>query len=296
MNNRMEFRTLAAAVVVVATMGCSRQGPEAEVQTQAADRTEQVSRSEYNEMLAAKNAIEDTLYAAIDEIDNSLRAVSENHGLLAGRGEAEFSKKEHIIRTIQEISDLLDQNKARIKKLNGHLAALRKQQSGWERGSAEMRALIAQREGDLAALQQQVAEQTTTINYLNQIVSDLRQENTLVSENMKRMDTELHKAYYALGSYKELREKNVLEKAGGILGLGRTARIKADFQKDYFTEIDTRQVTTIPVHSKKAKLVTHHPVGSYEWEKSVDGNAAALTIRDPDKFWATSRYLVVEVK
>lgn len=283
---------LAAAI---AAAGCRQEQPRAEnVTTGAAE--EYVSRSEYNAMVAAKNATEDTLYGAINDIDNSLRAVSETHGLMEPGGEQRMSKKEQIIHTINDISALLEQNKARIKKLNGQLVTLRRQNKGLQQESAEMREAIQRGEIELAGLHQQVADHTATINYLNQIVNDLKQENSVVHAHAKKMDTELHKAYYALGSYKDLREKNVLEKKGGILGLGRTPRIKGDFEKMHFTEIDTRQVTTIPVNSKKAKLVTHHPVGSYEWEKSGSGKPQALTITDPEKFWATSRYLVVEVK
>lgn len=288
--------SMLALALTLGITSCDRKPEQADKPVAATDKTEYVTANEYNAMVAAKNATEDTLYQTINEIDMSLRSVSDKHGLMVNKGEEGFSKKEQIVRTINEISLLLEQNRSRIKKLNGQLATLRKQKSGWEKESAEMRDAIAQKEQELAALQQQAADQTTTINYLHQVVNELKQENTLAGENAKRMDTELHKAYYALGSYKELREKNVLEKKGGILGLGRTAQIKADFEKAHFTQIDTRQVTTIPVNSKKAKLVTHHPVGSYEWDKTDNGNAEALTIKDPDKFWATSRYLVVEVK
>jgi hypothetical protein len=287
--------SVLAAALAIGFVACRQEQPKGETQA-TTHGAEYVSASEYNAMVAAKNATEDTLYQTINEIDKSLRTVSEMHGLMAAGGEGRLSKKEQIMHTISDINSLLEQNKARIRKLNGQLATLRRQKKGWAQESAAMRADLVQKEVELAGLQQQAAEQTATINYLNQIVNDLKQENTLAQENAKRMDTELHKAYYALGSYKELRDKKVLEKKGGILGLGRTARMKSDFTKDYFTEIDTRQVTTIPVNSKKAKLVTHHPVGSYEWEKSERGDASALTIKDPDKFWATSRYLVVEVK
>ncbi len=260
--------------------------------------TEYVSTSQYNEMLAAKNAAEDTLYQTINEIDKGLSDIRADQGLLTETNAEKFSKKEEILRTIRDINSLLEQNKEKIKKLNGQLASLRSQRSKMKKENEELKQFIAQKEEEMVGLQSLMADQTTTINYLNQIVSDLKLANNTVTETNRKMDTQLHKAYFAMGSYKELKEHNVVEKNGGLLGLGATKEMKDDFDQQYFTEIDIRQVKTIPVGSKKAKLVTNHPVGSYEWDKGEDGkgNTEALTIKDPEKFWAASKYLVVEVR
>lgn len=284
---------LIAAAIAGFTTNCNQnKEPEQAAKT---DRTDYVSKSEYNSMVAAKNATEDTLYQTINEIDNNLRSVRENHGLLAGRKTEGFSKKDEILGTITAISSLLDQNKEKIKKLNGQLASLRSQRKQWKQESADMKQSITDKETELARLQQEITDQTTTINYLNQLVSDLRDANTVANDQSKKMDKELHKAYYALGSYKELKEHKVIEKKGGVLGIGKTEELTPGVEKAYFTEIDTREVTRIPVKAKKVKLVTHHPVGSYEWEKK-EKNTESLTITDPQKFWATSKYLVVEVR
>jgi chromosome segregation ATPase len=284
---------LIAAAIAGVTTNCNREKePEQIAKT---DQTEYISKSEYNSMVAAKNATEDTLYQAINEIDNNLKTVRENNGLLAGTKTEGMSKKDEILGTITAISSLLDQNKEKIKKLNGQLASLRSQRAKLKTESADMRKSINDKEIELAQLHQELSEQTTTINYLNQLVADLRDANTVANDQSKKMDKELHKAYYALGSYKELKAHNVVEKTGGVLGLGKSEEIKPGVEKQYFTEIDTREVTKIAVHAKKVKLVTHHPVGSYEWEKN-EKNTEALTITDPQKFWATSKYLVVEVR
>ena len=286
-----------AATLIIAgvTATCNRE-TKVNDREAASPKSDYVSSQEYNRMLAAKNSTEDTLYRTIDEFETRLRTIASTQGILVSEQAEKLSKRDAILRTLDQISALLDENKAKIKKLNSQLSTLRRQRAQWSKDSEGYRNAIAEKEQELAALEQQVGFQATTINYLNQIVNDLKQENNKAGENIKKMDTELHKAYYTLGSYRELKEHQVVEKTGGVLGLGRTESLKPDFEKNYFTEIDTRQVTTIPVKRKKAKLVTHHPVGSYEWQKSESGNAEALTIKDPEKFWATSRYLVVEVK
>jgi chromosome segregation ATPase len=289
---------LVASVALAGFISCNREDKTTEPKEKTVYNSEEyVSTSEYNDMVKAKNATEDTLYKTINEIDNSLRTVRADQGLIAENGREKYSRKEEILRTISEINALMSQNKEKIKKLSGQLASLRSQRSKWTKESGEMKAFISQKEEEMQKLQQQMGDQATTINYLNQTINELQLAHTSATENAKQLDNELHKAYYALGSYKELKKHNVVAKTGGLLGLGRTEEVKNDFEKGYFTEIDTRKVTTIPVNGKKAKLVTHHPVGSYQWQ-NVNGNenAETLTITDPEKFWATSRYLVVEVK
>jgi len=108
-------------------------------------------------------------------------------------------------------------------------------------------------------------------------------------------DKELHKAYYTAGTYKELKTLNIVQKKGGLFGIGGAETIKPDLKKTNFTEVDTRQATGIVISGKKAKLITRHPVGSYELKKEGD-EITYLTIKDPGKFWSNSEYLVIEVK
>jgi len=293
--SKIKIGMLAIITALAVTIGCRQD--ETTDQVVGEVNSEYVSAGEYNAMMAAKNATEDTLYKTIDEIDNNLRAVREDQGLLSSTSLESVSKRDQILNTIGEISSLLEQNRAKIKRLDGQLATLRSQKKQWSKESEEMKASLASREAEMARLQKEMADQVTTINYLNQAVSELKYASTCANENTRKLDNELHKAHYALGSYKELKQHNVVAKKGGVLGIGRTKTLHPDFEKTYFTEIDTRQVKVIPVNSKKAKLVTHHPVGSYEWEKAdINGNVEALTITDPERFWATSKFLVVEVR
>jgi len=294
---RIKISALLIGIALAGIVSCDRDTETKD--TIVSPTTGYVTTSEYNAMVSAKNAVEDTLYQTINEIDNNLKLIRANQGLLAATDaeKGKFSKKEEILKALTEINSLLDQNREKIKKLNKQLASLRGQKTEWKKETDELRKLISEKEQEMMVLQQQLYEQTGTINYLNQTVNELKVAHGSELDRAQKMDKELHKAYYAMGSFKELKERNVVQKKGGVLGLGRTKSLKPDFEKEYFTEIDTRQVTTIPVNSKKAKLVTHHPVGSYEWEKTGEkGNTEYLTITDPERFWATSKYLVVEVK
>jgi hypothetical protein len=105
----------------------------------------------------------------------------------------------------------------------------------------------------------------------------------------------LNTAYYAFGTSKELIKNNVLTKEGGFIGMGKTAKMKEDFNKAYFTKVDASTTNEIVLGAKKAKLITTHPSGSYKIE-GADGKAEKLVILNSDDFWSASKYLVIVVE
>ena len=100
-------------------------------------------------------------------------------------------------------------------------------------------------------------------------------------------DKALNAAWFVFGTKSELKDQKILEK-GDVLK-------SADFNKDYFTQIDIRTDKEIKLYSKRAELLTTHPVGSYELVKDAKGQLT-LKITNPTEFWSVSRYLVIQVK
>ena len=88
------------------------------------------------------------------------------------------------------------------------------------------------------------------------------------------------------GTKKELKEQRIIVD-GKVL--------QANFNKSYFTKVDIRVDKEIKLYSKSAKLLTMHPSGSYTLNRDASGQYM-LRINNPQIFWSTSKYLVVQVK
>jgi len=147
---------------------------------------------------------------------------------------------------------------------------------------------------EIENLQAQLAEKDIEINNLGATVTNLTEENNEVkasNESYKKLtdnqDAQLNTAWFVYGTSKELKEHKILVK-GDVLE-------NEDFDKDYFTKIDIRKTTSIPLGSKYAKMYTTHPAGSYSLLKDSNGEYT-LRISDPAKFWSVSKYLVIRVK
>jgi hypothetical protein len=118
----------------------------------------------------------------------------------------------------------------------------------------------------------------------------LSEQQTSVIESQ---DVELNKVWYIIGTRKLLEEKKVLTKEGGFIGIGRSSRVSEQFDKSMFTMTDRRDLLALPVFSKKCRLVSVHPAGSYQLVG--DAQVDSLKILHPDDFWSASRFLVVVI-
>ncbi|MBQ8936352.1 MAG: hypothetical protein IJ066_01290, partial [Bacteroidaceae bacterium] len=151
----------------------------------------------------------------------------------------------------------------------------------------EQNTRVQELEAQLAEKDVQIAEQGEQISQLNENVSDLKTENQQKAETIQAQDKDLHSAWFVFGTKAELKEQKILQK-GDVLK-------SSDFNKDYFTKIDTRIDKEIKLYSKSAELLTNHPAGTYILERDAK-KQYTLKITNPDKFWSTSKYLVILVK
>ncbi|MGZ3866313.1 MAG: Cbp1 family collagen-binding glycoprotein adhesin [Bacteroidia bacterium] len=252
---------------------------------------------------SADNAFSQTL----NEINASLNSIQANQELVAynSSGHTEhrkLSKTEEINERISVIKTVLEKNHEKIEQLKSEVAAYAGSKKKWKKELQRVEGLMKEREDEIVSLRKELDKQVALVaDRDRQIVDQSNKITELTSSvqfaegNAGKMERELYKGYYTTGTAKELKKNNVVQKEGGILGIGSTETLKPDFEKTGFTEIDTRQATGIVINGKKAKLITHHPVDSYELKKE-DSETEYLTIKNPDRFWSSSRYLVVETK
>jgi hypothetical protein len=116
-------------------------------------------------------------------------------------------------------------------------------------------------------------------------------------EESNQKTVELNTAYYIKGTAKELKEKGIISKEGGFIGIGKSVKLNNGLQKSQFTKVDILELTSIPLNCKKAKVISTHPEVSYkiigdEKGKSVD----KLEITNAKEFWSESKFLVIEIK
>lgn len=239
--------------------------------------------SEINDMMGIMNEIQEG-FQKINEAENRVSIVKDGEGA---------NKAQQIRENIQFIAKTMKKNRELIAKLQDQLGKsslkgtqlkatidnLLKQLDEKDQQLQQMRA-------ELDAKDIHISELDETINNLNTNVSNLTTESTQKSQTISAQDKQLHTAWYVFGTKKELKDQRIIQD-GKVL--------QANFNKSYFTKIDIRNTKEVKLYSKSARLLTMHPSSSYTLTRDAS-KQYVLTITNPDLFWSTSKYLVIQVK
>jgi hypothetical protein len=212
--------------------------------------------------------------------------------------ELKAEAKNRIIEDIAQINNLLQKNKELVKSLQGKLRASNVKIAELENMISLLNKQMGEKDAEIATLKQELENLHINVAGLNQKIEQITTESEATikakTQTINEQTIAMNTAYYAFGTKKELEEKNVIEKEGGVLGMGKTIKLKKDFNRDYFMKIDIREFNQLPLNSKKAKIVTTHPADSYHLTgvKTVE----ALVIDKPEEFWKATKYLVIVVE
>ena len=68
--------------------------------------------------------------------------------------------------------------------------------------------------------------------------------------------------------------------------------MSGDFAQDFFAVREKLNIEVLAVRSKKARVLTNHPEGSFRLRD--DSSCVYLEIIDKDRFWSLTNYLVVQ--
>lgn len=244
------------------------------------------------------DSLERMYITTLDEIDSNLDMVRDEYGVLVlgpnSNADYGVSKKEQIINGISAINNVMAQNRQKIEKLEKSLKAYKNGKTELVKSIENAKARIEEQESQLNLLKDELMKKDFKINELNQIVLNRDETvNTLNKQNAEQK-TKLERKYFVYGTKKQLAQKQVLVKQKGILKSIGKKTLNANLNEAEFVDINMYSNTEIPMEGKRPKLLTKHPEGSYQIKTDED-QYCVLRITNPDEFWRTTNYLVVEV-
>ena len=248
--------------------------------------------------LTQRNAELDEMMGTFNEIQEGFRQINDAESRVdLQRGtitENSSSAKQQIASDIEFITKQMEENKAQIAKLQAMLKSSKNNSAQLKKAVESLTQELVAKQQRIEELQAELASKNIRIQELDAAVSglaadkeSLAAENEAKAKTVAEQDKAINAAWFVFGTKSELKSQKILQ-SGDVLK-------NADFNKDYFTQIDIRTTKEIKLYSKRAELLTTHPAGSYELVKDDKGQLT-LKITNPKEYWSVSRYLVIQVK
>ena len=253
-----------------------------------------IQRDSLNSIIAQKDSELNDMMGTINEIEDGLNQINEaeNRVTLLKNGEG-ATKKQKLKEDVQFIATRMKQNRELIAKLQKQVSNSSIQSEQLKKTIENLTKQLEEKEKQLQALREEldkkdihIAELDETINNLNTKSNRLTSECNRKTEVINAQDKQINTAWYVFGTKKELRNQHIMEDGKVMTG---------NFNKNYFTKVDIRDLSEIKLYSKSAKLLTTHPSSSYNLVRDAN-KQYILRITNPQIFWSTSKYLVVLVK
>ena len=205
-----------------------------------------------------------------------------------------------LVAHVGEMEEQLTAAETRLRSVNATSATQVQRISALEASIAEERAAmegqrerISSLEASIAALEAETARQGEV--------------NTQLTHTVERMTEDANTVWYVVGTKEELIERGIVREEGGsrvlfIFGKrGKTLVPSRTPDRAMFMPADLRTLSEIPLpideeeDELKWTVVTPQDLGAVASPLDEDGRVlgSALSIANPEQFWANSRYLIV---
>ena len=247
----------------------------------------------YTEAVASKGGFDQALNT-INEIEAALEAVrAQENIILIDNQEGNTNK---AVTEINAIQQTLQENRQKIenlekqlaeqgassKALNQTVSRLKKQLEEKDTYISSLKDELQQSREQIAELNEQVTDLNNNINELNTNLDEMTVQNAAQQATIENQDAMLNTVWVCIAPQQTLVEKGILSK-GGLFQASEIS--KQGFDKSQFAQGNKRDMEVVMLNTKKPKIMTNHPEGSYEITETEDGNKI-LEIRDKEAFWS----------
>ena len=257
----------------------------------------------YTEAVAAKGGFDEALNT-INEIENALEAVRAQENIIMMDNQEGNTNK--AVSEINAIQQTLQENRNKINDLEKRLAdqgtkskaltqtvnRLKKQLEEKDTYIASLKDELQESRQQIAELNEQVSDLSANIDELNSSLDVMNVQSAAQQATIENQDAMLNTVWICIATQQVLVEKGILTK-GGLFSVSEIS--KQGFDKSKFMQGDKRELSVIPLNTKKCKIMTSHPEGSYNVKVDGGGNQE-IEILDKEAFWSMSNYLVVSIK
>jgi len=249
--------------------------------------------------------------AQLEAFDSTTRAMGGSDSLAAAAGEVGVDpageipagptayrdfmlrKLENVRRRLADVEDSSRVRGQRLLEASKDNDRLRAQVEEHLRTIEGQKDVIATYLVRIAELETQVTALTDSTRKLTEANEVLAQANEALADSLRRITSRANTAWYVVGSRQQLVRAGVLTEEGGILGFGKSLAPSRAIARNAFTRVDRLRDTVITLpRARQYRIVSRHDPDLV----TVDADPSlgyALHIKDPERFWSASGWLII---
>jgi hypothetical protein len=297
---RRPLFSLGLCVIGGLVVGCTSPKERARADSLQALSTQQTQLM--TQLSAQRDSISKVLWDAdafIGKIDSSISRVK---GLPAKSGPAAGSEGalEDQVRQRKEMLKRVDALVARARETARQVSQLKEREKALLAENGQLKDSLSTLAQKLIADAEQIAQMQGTIEQQAQTIATMQARLDDFDKQIVAERTAAARAYYVIGTEDELLQKGVVVREGGtnllFKRVGRTLVPARQLNQEAFTTIDTREVHAIgvPDSTKRYQIVSRQSLDDVK-VATREGTSfrGTLEIPDADKFWASSKYLII---
>jgi len=200
----------------------------------------------------------------------------------------------HLVARLDSVQNRLASARARVSKLTKDDSVLVAKVAEYEQSITTLQESAAK---ERAEFQTMINQKTTEIASLNSRIDTLNTVRTALVDTVGQLTNEKNTAYYVVGTRDELIKKGVLVAEGGkrfFLVGSRNVVPGRQLDPTAFTKIDRLNDRTINLPAGEYQILTRQNASYAKAASMKDGKIAGqLQIEQPERFWETSRFLII---
>lgn len=284
----MKKAFLFAGVALVAATSCNPWQGEIDQANKTADSLRVV--------LTEERQTTQSLMDIVDEVNANFKQIKEVElGILDDKGQEGGTDKASIQENFKIMSERIQQSNTKINELEEKLAKSNGQLNGLRGTINKLKKQLAESQAEMAKLKDELEAKNIKIQDLENMniaaKASIDSVNAISAQQaaaIAAQDAELNTVYYLAADKATLKTKGLLEKA---------LKKGGDVRTSDFTKVDKRDFTELALGTKKAVILSRHPLTSYTLlPKSAEDKNLVLKIKDYNKFWSTSDFLIIQTK
>jgi hypothetical protein len=293
----IQLRSFAVIAILASAAACKMSHED--VRADSVHTAEQLKLT--NQLAAQKDSLVTVVLDAdkfISQIDSQISKVRE-----VPAPKRKKDSESPIQDQLQARKDLLTRVDALVRRAQTTARELAASRTHVKHLAADSARFLASIDGDqkmILELNSTIQRQTVRLASMQVQVDSLAGANAKLGTELALLQTTHNKVYYIIGREDDLLKKGVVVREGGANLLlahpGRTLQPSRTQDASIFTAIDQREVHEIPVpdSTRRYAIVSRQNLDDADVTSrdrmSFRGN---LKIKDGDRFWSQSKYLII---